>query len=384
MRILYVTTGSQATVYAIAPLLAAARAAGHDVLLAANESLMRFAAAVEVPAVSITPTPTRYFVLADPTKPFDPMAPRDREEETRRTGRGYAKLASVTLDPLLDLAGDWAPDLLVGGSMNYVTGLVAARLKVPYARHVEYLRVPVAEVDPVAEESLAPELERLGLAATPEPDLFVDVTPPSLRAPHPGPVQPMRYLPRNPQRTLEPWMYTRPAGRPRVLVTSGNHFRMLPADSLLSLVRQLAATGAEVLLAAPDGVAEQLRAAAPDGVRVGWMPLDVVAPTCDLAVDHAGATTAMTLMTAGVPQVLFPPNSHTVDIAQALTDFGAAVTVPPQRQEAGADPGDVLAAHGREMLASPRYAERAGALAAEMAAMPAPADVVRTLETLTA
>ncbi|WP_407565011.1 glycosyltransferase [Streptomyces sp. 184] len=383
MRILYITTGSQATVYAVAPLLAAARTAGHDVLLAANESLMRFAAAVEIPAVSVTPTPTRYFVMAEPDKPFDPLAPRDLEEEMLRTGRGYAKLAAVTLDPLLDLADDWAPDLLVGGSMNYVTGPLAAHLKIPYARHVEYLRVPLAAVDPVAERSLAPELERRGLAATHEPDLFLDPTPPSLRAPHPGPVQPVRYIPRNPQRTLEPWMYTRPAGRPRVLVTSGNHFRMLPADSLLSLVRQLAATGAEVLLAAPDRAAEELRAAAPDGVRVGWMPLDVVAPTCDLAVDHAGATTAMTLMSAGVPQVLFPPNSHTVDIAEALTGCGAALTVLPRRPGEGADLGDELAACGREVLASPRYAERARALAAEMAAMPAPADVVRTLEKLT-
>jgi UDP:flavonoid glycosyltransferase YjiC (YdhE family) len=109
----------------------------------------------------------------------------------------------------------------------------------------------------------------------------------------------------------------------------------------------------------------------------------VVVPTCDLTVHHGGATTAMTIMTAGVPQLITPPNTHTRAIADALAGFGAAQTIRPLPQEADHELADVLAAGSREILADPRYAERAQALAAEMAELPTPADVVRTMETLT-
>jgi hypothetical protein len=49
----------------------------------------------------------------------------------------------------------------------------------------------------------------------------------------------------------------------------------------------------------------------------------------------------------------------------------------------GQDPGEVIAAGCREVLSTPRYAKQARALAEQIAALPTPAEVVRTLETLT-
>jgi glycosyltransferase len=307
-------------------------------------------------------------------------------------GRGFARMASAGLGALLDLAEDWRPDLVVGSAMTYAAGLLATRLKVPYVRQAEYLRIPMASIDPGAEEELRPELERLGLAGLPEPALYIDATPPSLRPPHDPDAQSIRWIPSNPQRRLEPWMYTRPKGRHRVLITSG--FRSLmfrtPGWSMPHLVDQLTQQGAEVLIAASPGAAEKFGAELGDA-RVGWIPLDVVAPTCDLAVYHGGGTTATTFLTNGVPQLInpenppeFPYNYHRNAIAQAVSGFGAALTVMPREQGPDQDPGAVIAAGCQEILSTPRYAQQAQALATEIATLPTPCEVVHTLETLAA
>ncbi|TDC72049.1 glycosyltransferase [Actinomadura sp. GC306] len=384
MRFLFTPVGSQVTVYAVAPLATAVRNAGHEVLLAANEPLMEFAAATQIPAVSIMPEPTRHFVMNGPARNAA-QDPDDLREEMLGTGRGFARMAAAALGPLQELAGDWPPDLVVGGSMSFAAGLLATRLKVPYVRHSEYLGVPTREVDPGAEEGLRPELERLGLAGLPDPALFVEACPPSLRPPDAPDGWAMRWIPSNPQRRLERWMYTRSPGRRRVLITSGGHYRMLSAAALRLLVAELAADGAEVLVAAPGKAAGEFRAEAGGaGVRVGWMPLDAVAPTCDLVVNHGGATTAMTALAAGAPQLIHPPNTHTRAIARALTGYGAALTVPPARHASDADVAAAFAAGCREVLSEPRYALRARALAAENAALATPAEVVRTMEALAA
>jgi UDP:flavonoid glycosyltransferase YjiC (YdhE family) len=356
MKFLFTAGGSHATVFGAAPLATAARNAGHEILLAADEPLMNAAEAIGIPAVSISPEPIRY-----------------GQDST---------MASARLGALLDLSDDWPPDLVVGG-LSYVPGLLAAHLKVPYVRQAW---IPgAADRDRRAEVELRPELERLGLSGLPVPALFIDVRPPSLRPPNAPSAQSMRWIPRNRQRRLEPWMYTRPKGRHRVLITSGTRTLMLgiPSSSMRHLVHQLALAGAEVLIAAPEEAAEKFGAELGD-VRIGWIPLDVVASTCDLAVHHGGATTAMTVTNAGVPQLIIPDNGFGKAVAQSLSGFGAAVMVEPQEEGPGQDPGEVIAAGCREVLSTPRYAQQAQALATEIAALPTPCEVVRTLETLAA
>ncbi|MFD0683229.1 glycosyltransferase [Actinomadura fibrosa] len=384
MRFLFTPVGSQANVDAVTPLAMAVRSAGHEILLAANDPMMAYAEEVRIPAVSVMSEPTRHFVMTGRTRK-DAQSPDDLREEARGMGRGFARMASASLDALLEVAEDWSPDLVVGGAMSFAAGLLAAHRKIPHVRFAEYPGIPVTDIDPAAEEGLRPELQRLGLSAPPAPALFIEACPPSLR-PAPAPdVRPLRWVPSNPQRRLERWMYTRPEGRRRVLVTSGNHFRMLSPGALRHLADELAPLGAEVLVAAPGKTAEEFRAALEglDGVRVGWMPLDVVAPTCDLVVNHTGGTTTMTVLAAGAPQLLFPPNTATKAVARAMTGFGSALTVLPERQETEEDKAAAFAAGCREILSTPSYAQRARELARENAALPSPVDTVRAMEALT-
>ncbi|MFD4835824.1 glycosyltransferase [Streptomyces uncialis] len=390
MKILFLITGSHVTLSAVAPLVTAAQNAGHEILLATNEPLMEAAEAIGVPTVSVLPETIRHFMTAgdpgdapsDTPNDANSQNSQDSQAELTTTGHGLARMAVAELDTLYRLAEDWPPDLVVGSSMSYAAGLLAARLKVPYVRHAEYLAIPVTGIDQGAEEGLRPELARLGSATLPEPDLFIDVCPPSLRPPGAPGAQPMRFIPRNPQRRLKSWMYTRPKDRPRVLITSGTHFLMLPGDSLRLLVDRLTGAGAEVVIAAPEEVAQRL-GAQPEGVRIGWLPLDAVTPTCDLAVTHGGATTAMTIMAAGVPQLLMPPNTHTRLIAAALTGSGAALTVTPD-DHPDQDPDALVAAGCLEILGTPGYARRARDLADEIAGLPTPAEVVGMMENLRA
>jgi glycosyltransferase len=370
MKFLFVTTGSPATFYAVAPLATAVQNAGHEVILAAHEPWMETVESIGVPTVCYSREPIRHFMQA--TRP-DPS-------EMLGVGRGFGRMAAAGLGTLLELAEGWRPDLVVGSSMSYAAGLLATWLKVPYVRQMEY-PVPLADIDPGAEEELRPELNSLGLAGLPEPALDVHVSPPSLRPSSASGGQPMRWIPRNPPHRLEPWMYTRPEGRHRVLITS--EFRSLPGRSLRYLVDQLALAGAEVFIEGAEDAAAKLGVDRGD-VRVAWMPANVVASTCDLAVNHGGTATTMTLMTAGVPQLIIPPNNHAQAIAQALSGFGAALTVMPLRQGPGQNLGELVAAGCREMLSTTRYAQRAQALAAEVAALPAPCEVVHSLEMLAA
>ncbi|MFC0107536.1 nucleotide disphospho-sugar-binding domain-containing protein [Kibdelosporangium aridum] len=402
MKFLFIGVGSEASVFAVAPLATAVRNAGHEVLLAVNEPQIAAAEGAGLPAVAFETESIGHFIMAGRAGNGPGGPPQGRPgggppgrggpgrggpgggpRSMQGVGRGFARMALAGMDPLLELTKDWRPDVVVGGLVTYAAGLLATRLGVPYVRQSSDI-VPTTDHDIGATEELRPELERLGLTGLPQAAMTIDVCPPSLRpSALPANTQPMRWIPGNRQRRLEPWMYTRPKDRRRVLITGGTRTLMLktPGSSMRNLVDQLADAGAEVLIAAPEAAAKEFGAELGD-VRIGWIPLDVVAPTCDVAVNHGGGATVMTLMAAGVPQLIMPESARANTVAQALADFGAAPSVEPPREGSDQNAVDVVAAGSREILANPGYAQQAQALAKEIAALPAPAEIARMMETL--
>ena len=141
----------------------------------------------------------------------------------------------------------------------------------------------------------------------------------------------------------------RPEGRRRVLITSGTpqpHAadRQLDAGPGGRADRgrgRGADRGAGRRRPRSSGTSSATSASA--GSRWTWSP-----PTCDLAVHHGGATTATTLVNAGVPQLVIPDNGYGKAIAQAIAGFGAAITLTarpksdedPGRRDRGRLPGD--------------------------------------------
>ncbi|MEV0529993.1 nucleotide disphospho-sugar-binding domain-containing protein [Streptomyces sp. NPDC050439] len=385
MKFLFIAGGSSATVFTVAPLATALRNAGHEILVAANEPLPDTAASLGLPSVSMVPQPVFHFMRFDRDgNPIDP--PKDPRENMLHTGRSFGRMAAAGLGTLREIARDWRPDVIVGGSMTYAAGLLAAHLGIPYVRQAWDV-VPTDGADPGAEEELRPELDELGLAGLPDPTLAIDICPPSLRpclpasTSHEG--QLMHWIPGNGQRRLERWMYTRPDNRRRVVITTGTRaLAFHSADALRRLVEQLTGTGAEVLIAAPEQVAEKFGSVLKDDVHIGWLPLDVVVPTCDLLVHHGGGVTAMTAMNAGVPQLIAPEASYMEIVARALADFGAGIALPTQQPDK--DQTDAIFSGCQEILSDSRFGQRARDLSAEMATLPSPAEVALTMEKLTA
>ncbi|MEV4827308.1 glycosyltransferase [Micromonospora sp. NPDC049257] len=373
MRFLFVTGGSPATVFPLTPLATAARNAGHEVIVASTEETLPAIVGAGLPGLCVSPVPIRHHITTDRsgaaiTEPTDP------EAHMIYIGHAFGRLAAACIDPLLDFAAQWRPDVVVGGMLTFAAPLLASRLGVPYVRHSWDTGEPPV-VDSAAERELRPELERLGLARLPVADLWIDICPPSLRPADAGPAQPMRFAPTNMQRPLEPWMYVRGEQR-RIVVTAGTKVaRGNFFDYLVDLVGKVKTVGAEVVVATPAAVSDELSQRL--GVRAGWLPLDVVARNCDVLVHHGGGGTALTGMACAVPQLLIPNMPKLLAPSRRLADSGAAVMLLP-----GEDTAEAIAAGVDQLLHQPIHRERAAVLSQEIMTMPSAADVVDVVEKL--
>ncbi|RSN55632.1 MULTISPECIES: glycosyltransferase [Actinomadura] len=376
MKVIILAGVAPSTIFTHAPLATALRNAGHQVMVTSSiEEMIPVITGVGLPAVPVTdPETTPQQILA---KAGLARVPEDPVEREGLSGRWYARIETEPLDALLAFAAEWGPDVVVGGMSVYSAPLLAARLGVPYVRHawdIHHGRL----ADPEASDELREELAELGLDGLPEPDMMIDVTPPSLRTPEAGPAQMMRWVPANAQSRLEPWMYTRGEGR-RICVTIGTGVATYNQhDFLQGIVENISAVDAEVVVPVSDDAAPALRERMPD-VKAGWIPLDVVAPTCDVIVHQTGGSTMLTALTFGVPQILIPdPGQHRAcDMARRLAEAGAAVVLSPEEATS-----EVIAKKCQQILSDPAYAEAAAGLGREMAALPLPSEVVRRIERL--
>lgn len=376
MKILFLAGGSPATVFPLVPLATAARNVGHETVMAGTEGINPSITSAGLPALSVTALTMLDFF----TKDRDGRTlewPADPEEWKPFVGRGFGRLAVASMRPLLEFSAAWRPDLVVGGQLAFAAPLLAVRLGVPYVRHTWDSGEP-PEADLGAERELAPELAELGLDRLPTPDLHIELCPPSMLPPGPVPSHRMhmRYVPSSPQRTLEPWMYTRPERR-RICVTAGCRVtRDQYFEFLRDLAGKVAPMGAELIVAAPEDVAADLTADL-DNVHAGWLPLDVVAKTCDLFVHHAGGGTSLLVMAAGLPQLLIPNMPSSVAPSERLTEFGAARMLMP-----GNDDLEAVVANCEELLDNPSYARKARVVAEEIAGLPLPVEVLSAVEAL--
>lgn len=367
MKVLFIPGNSPYPIFSHAPLATAARNAGHQVFVGGIEWVLPNIASVGLPPVKISP------VSMEEVGAFMGAMPEDPAEQVKAVGRVYAEIAVDSLERLLNLADHWRPDIVVGGGMFYTAPILAHHLGIPSVR-LEWDRIDARMYDPGAVPVLEPVLGEMGLERTPGPDLWLDVCPPSLRPDDAVPAQLMRWVPGNPQKPLEEWMYTK-GDRPRVYITAGT--RLFSGDALRDMARSISGLGVEVVVGAPENVAAELRDDLPD-VRVGWVPLDVLAPTCDIIMHHGGGGTDMTALNAGVPQLIANPEYPT-SATRKITEYGAALLV-----ESDDERTEEFTNACKELLADPSYGEKAKALSREMAELPPPAAMVGEMEKLVA
>nr|AXL06417.1 DUF1205 domain-containing protein [uncultured bacterium] len=378
MKVLNLAGVAPSTVFSHVPLANALRNAGHQVMTTASvDELLGTIAGVGLSAVRTTdPDRSPQQVIADSGLTRVPDDPLEREI---MAGRWYAHMEYVTLDALLAFSADWRPDVIVSGVTSYAGPLLAAHLGVPYVRHAWDIHDPRL-MDEGAVDQLSEQLKELGLDGLPEPAMTIEITPPSLRPADAPPAQLMRWIPGNSQAVVEPWMYTKGAGT-RIGVTIGTGVASYNQyDFLQGVVEQIATLDAEVVVAVTEDAAPELRDRLKN-VRAGWIPMDVVAPTCDVLVHQTGGSTMMTGLTFGVPQVLIPDTRmyRAADMARRLAETGAAVVLTPEEATS-----EAIAKTCHEIVSEPGFSAAAAKLAGEIAALPSPHEVADRIERLVA
>lgn len=377
MKVLFIAAGtSPASAFAIAPLATAVRNAGHEILVAAFDELTPSIESVGLPPVAVETTETTE-TLKYMDRPLGKIEfPFTPEQELPFLGGWFGRQAAVSFDGLVKLADNWRPDLVVGGTLAYATSLLSSRLGIPHVRQA-WDWVSFTGAHRYAAEELKPELARLGIDQLSEPDLFIDICPPSLKLPGATAGVPMRWIPGNRQRKLEPWMYTR-GERPRVCVTIGSFRTAQTAmfEFLCGLVDKVSQLDVELVVAANEDAAVELRQRYPK-VRSGWVPLEFLAPTCDVILHHNGGLTSMNAMGAGTPQVILSRFDLFNDSLQLLEDQGSGIAL-----FRGNDTAESAVAACEKVLSDSSYSMRARLLADEIAGLPTPPELVGSLERL--
>jgi UDP:flavonoid glycosyltransferase YjiC (YdhE family) len=294
-------------------------------------------------------------------------------------------LARRTLEDLRPLLEDTAPGLVVYDETDVGAAAAAFLMGVPAVAHALGRQLPDL-IRRAVLERLARVLSDGGLDGVPG-DLFaanayLDICPPALQdtaVDEPGERIPLRPVaPIGPGDVVPDWIAAA-RSRPLVYLTLGTYVSG-HVDSLRAAAAGLGTLDVDALVTVgPDGDPAAL-GPLPGSVRVErFVPQGVLLPHVDVVAHHGGSGTMLGALSQRLPQLLLPHGADQFMNAQALVAFGAGVRLLPEEITAHAVAGAVQA-----LLDEPGYRQAAGGLGAEIAAMPAPAETVPTLERLAA
>ncbi|GAA4605425.1 UDP:flavonoid glycosyltransferase YjiC (YdhE family) [Actinoplanes octamycinicus] len=361
MRIVFVAAPLQGHLLPLVPLAAACRDAGHDVVLAGGGF------PGDVLGLRTADIGARFHLQRSALR-VALRRPGLARAELRGTagqemvGELFGRANQALIDPLLALARRERPDLIVYESLSEAGAVVAARLGVPSV---------------LQEASLWPATELFRAVAgsramrgqdVPAPALTIATTPPSLRGAPAADEFSMRPVPFSGGGAVPDWLLS--AGdRPRVVVSRSTLTGPNSGDPGPAVIAAAAQVDAEFVLVRP-AVTGHL----PANVRtVDRVPLDRVLPFAAAFVHHGGAGSVLGGLAVGVPQLATPGAGDRRYNAGLLARRGAGLAV-----EAKA----IGAADLTTLLTDGALRTAAKEVAAEIAAMPAPATVVPALEKL--
>ncbi len=394
MRILFATAPGYGLTLPLIPLAWAARAAGHEVLLATTSEMVTVGPAAGLGVHDVYP---HRDVWGDLMRRVMSGGEPDEDlpEEYRlaaRAGNPFG-LFTVTMTEGTVAAGRaFGADLVAYPSDHAAGMLTAAALDVPALEVGNRISWSMRDVDwrtghDGFGDSQINDIvrEKLGIHGTPTPVARIDPRAPSMgglgadEVTHDerdgAPWWPMRFVPYNGGTVVPDWALHRPE-RPRVAVTLGT---VVPAVSGLSslavVVEALGGMDVDVVLAAGTADLTEL-GTLPDNVRtVGYLPLSSFLPTCAAIVHHGGSGSTAAPLFYGVPQLVLPSFADNPLAAARVAERGVGLSHDPT----GLDAATVRTAVHR-LLTEDAFTTAAGEVRAEMATQPSPAAVVERVE----
>jgi UDP:flavonoid glycosyltransferase YjiC (YdhE family) len=218
-----------------------------------------------------------------------------------------------------------------------------------------------------AEDLLASAARAYVTAPLPPPAELLTTAPPSLVGARRG--APMRFVPPTGGSTAPE--LTAPGPRPRVLVSRSTVAQPGRDRLMATVVAAGAGADVELVLVRPD---HRVTRGLPGDVRTtGWLSFPDVLPAVAGIAHHGGAGTLLTALSCGTPQLVVPGAGDRRTNAGLLAARGAGLAV--ELRELGA-------AALTRLAGDPDLRAAAGEVAAEMAAMPHPRELVEHLVAL--
>ncbi len=380
MRVLLSSTWGHGHVFPMVPLARALVDAGHQVLWATNEPAVRLVTEAGLPAVAVgldTAGVTRIEARLGAEVADVPPA--------QKASHAFPKMFGAWATPpmvvdLLPLARDFGPDLMIHEQGELGSALVGAVLGVPSVTHAFGGAVPAAFVTAAGERlaDLWAEHDRplppyVGSYLT----AYLDICPPSVQTqsldhiPVRMPLRPVAHGAAPSQPLREP-----PGDAPLVYVTLGT-VRAYP-QALRDAVAGLADLDVRVVVAVgPAGDPTALGAQPPHVTVTSWVDQAALLPHCAVVVSHTGSGTFLGALANGVPQLCLPQAADQFRNASAAERGGLGLVLAPGEATAS-NVADAV----RRLIAEDGFRTAAAGVAAEIAAMPAPEQVVPQIELL--
>jgi UDP:flavonoid glycosyltransferase YjiC (YdhE family) len=361
MRVLVVASPLTGHVLPLVPIATALRDAGHEVVLATSGD------ALAACPPGLTPTDVSPGLRLQPVfLRFLARHPRVARTEmagragTRAVGPLFAAVGERMADGVAALAARFGPHLVVHEPLAPAGADAAARQRVP-AVLVEGNLVDAGELLAATLAHYRPAREGF-----PRPAEILTTAPPSLVGPRRG--RPMRPVPCASERPFPP-EFAAPGDPPRVLV-SRSTVADPRRDRLMRTVAAAAAgSGLDVVLVRPDRWVTR-RPLPPDVRTTDWLPFPTVLPAAAGIVHHGGAGTVLTALATGVPQLVVRGAGDRRVNAELVAARAAGIA---------ADLGDLSAALLDRLVGDEGLSAQAREVAAEIAAMPSPAELVPRL-----
>jgi UDP:flavonoid glycosyltransferase YjiC (YdhE family) len=391
VNILFASAPEHGLTMPLIPLIWAARAAGHDVLLATTSEMTEVGAQAGLPVYDVFPQRDVWNDLMTTIRSTD-GPPADLPEEYRlASGSGNPFLLfTITMTEGTIEAGRAFGAEAVVYTTDHVAGMLAAAALDTPALEVGN-RVSWSTRDPdwrtdhdVFGGNEVSNLMRgkLGIGDA-QPKLIARIDP---RAPSMGgmtadeeqpderdgvPWWPMRFVPYNGGAVVPVWALHRPE-RPRIAVTLGTVVpALIGVSNLVVVVEALGGMDVDVVLAAGRADLTDL-GELPANVRsVGFLPLSVFLPTCSAIVHHGGSGSTAAPLFYGVPQLVLPTFADNPVSARRVAERGVGLSHDPATVDVA-----TIRTMVERLLTEEEFRTAAEQVSAEMATQPTPSSVL--------
>jgi len=382
MRVLATSTPGAGHINAIAPLLAALQAAGHEVLVVTADESVEYVAragfAVRAGGLGVVERRKRF----EHRLPEVMALPPRQRRGLFFSGFFADAAAPVMREALEPVFAEFAPDVVI----HEIGELAAAPMAA--ARGIPHVTVAFSGSLPDAAHSLlipaiAPVWHAEGLPSPTLDDIrgavFLHPFPPSFgQAPTGDGVRPMRAIGFAPEDADVPsWLAAAGSTRPLVYMTAGTE-RAGTGAPWAAGVAAIGSLDVDAIATIGPHLDPADLGEVPANVRIErFVPYGAILPRAAVVMSHAGAGSLLGAARQGLPQLLYPLAADQWENADAATGAGVALTCELDQRSA-----DDIAGMLDQLLHVPSFARAASDVAAEIAAMPLPSDHVRTIEAL--